>query len=87
MRVYDIRDSAAANDGIIIIGGMVGELIITFTCLQDYILASPKNQNFMFTVEMMEQFLTDLLCGEESTFPENSCVVNIQKSLEELGDG
>lgn len=43
MKVYDVRDPAGTDDGIIIIGGFVGELIITFTCLLDYILASPAN--------------------------------------------
>jgi len=41
MKVYDVRDPTGTDDGIIIIGGFVGELIITFTCLLDYILASP----------------------------------------------
>jgi hypothetical protein len=41
MKVYDVRDPTGTDDGIIIIGGLVGELIITFTCLLDYILASP----------------------------------------------
>jgi len=41
MRIYDIRDPNASNDGIIVVGGFVGELIITMTCLLDYILASP----------------------------------------------
>jgi hypothetical protein len=40
-RIYDIRDPEAKKDGIIVIGGLLGELIITFTCLLDYILANP----------------------------------------------
>ena len=40
-KVYDVRDPNASDDGVIIIGGFIGELIITFTCLSDYILASP----------------------------------------------
>lgn len=43
VKVYDVRDPAASNDGVILIGGFVGELIITLTCLLDYILASPQN--------------------------------------------
>ena len=42
-KVYDIRDPEAKRDGILAIGGLVGELIITFTCLLDYILANPQN--------------------------------------------
>lgn len=45
-RVYDIRDANSSNDGIIIIGGFVGEMILTWTCLLDFIFASPANQNF-----------------------------------------
>jgi hypothetical protein len=40
-KIYDIRDPEAKKDGIIVIGGLMGELIITFTCLLDYILANP----------------------------------------------
>lgn len=54
MKIYDVRDNLATSDGIIVIGGFVGELIITLTCLLDYILASPQNQNFMFTSDMLE---------------------------------
>jgi hypothetical protein len=43
MKIYDIRDQNANPDGIIIIGGFVGELVITFTCMLDYILSSPAN--------------------------------------------
>lgn len=42
-KIYDIRDPDAKKDGILVIGGLVGELIITFTCLLDYILANPQN--------------------------------------------
>ena len=54
MKIYDVRDPATANDGIVLIGGFVGELIISFTCLLDYILADPKHQQFLFNGEMME---------------------------------
>lgn len=84
LRVYDVKDPAAGNDGIIIIGGVIGELIITFTCLLDYILASPQNQSFLFTGEMVENYLYDLLCGEESQFPDNAIVLNLLKSLEDI---
>lgn len=42
-KIYDIRDPDAKKDGINVIGGLMGELIITFTCLLDYILANPQN--------------------------------------------
>lgn len=66
MKIYDVKDAAATDDGIIVIGGIIGELVITFTCLLDYILASPSNQNFMFTVESIEAYLADLICADDS---------------------
>ena len=63
-KVYDIRDPEAKRDGIYVIGGLIGELIITFTCLLDYILANPQNTNFSFTTEAIEAFLKDLLIVE-----------------------
>ena len=85
MKVYDVRDPQGTDDGIIVIGGFVGELIITFTCLLDYILASPQHQNFFFTVESIEQYLNDLFGNDEAGFPDNYCVLNLTKTLEELG--
>lgn len=41
LKIYDVRDNQGKKDGIFLIGGFVGELIITFTCLLDYILANP----------------------------------------------
>ena len=74
-KIYDIRDPEAKKDGINVIGGLMGELIITFTCLLDYILANPQNQNFNFTVEAIEAFLKDLLIQEG--FAEGSLVVHL----------
>lgn len=85
MRIYDVRDPATVNDGIVLIGGFVGELIITFTCLLDYILADPKHQAFVITNEMMEQFLIDLLTSDE--WPDGICSLTINKPLEEITQG
>ena len=41
IKIYDVRDNTGKKDGMFLIGGFVGELIITFTCLLDYILANP----------------------------------------------
>jgi len=73
-----------SDDGISIIGGIVGELITTFSCLSDFILASPQNQNFSFTVDMLEQYLYDLLVSDDSQFPDNAITVNLRRSVEEL---
>jgi hypothetical protein len=43
IKIYDVRDPDGKKDGIFLIGGFIGELIITFTCLNDYILANPQN--------------------------------------------
>lgn len=43
LKIYDVRDPATTNDGIVLVGGFVGELIISFTCMLDYILADPKH--------------------------------------------
>lgn len=64
MKIYDVCDESARRDGIFLIGGFVGELIITFTCLNDYILANPQNQNFLFSTEAVESFVKDLLLHE-----------------------
>jgi len=45
-RIFDVRDPTHRDGGIFIIGGFVAELLITFNCLNDYILANPANQNF-----------------------------------------
>ena len=83
-KVYDLGAHHATNDGVVVIGGFVGELILTFTCLLDYILASPANQNFMFTIESIEQFLKDLLGQEESTFPDKICSVSLNRPLDQI---
>ena len=82
MMIYDVRDPNTNNDGIVLIGGFIGELIITFTCLLDYILADPKHQNFSFTDETMEQFLFDLLGNDD--YPDGICSLTINKTVEEL---
>ena len=68
LKIYDVKDPASSNDGIIVIGGLIGELIISFTCLLDFILATPSNENFQFSVETIEAYLMDLLWAEDSHF-------------------
>lgn len=41
MKIYDVREIGTAEDGIVLIGGFVGELIISFACMLEYIQASP----------------------------------------------
>lgn len=54
VKIYDVRDPEGKKDGMYLIGGFVGELIITFTCLYDYILANPQNQHFTFSPDTVE---------------------------------
>ena len=63
MKVYDVRDPEGNDEGIFVIGGMMSEIMITFTCLHDYILANPQNQNFHFSYEAISDFLKGLLIG------------------------
>ena len=84
LRIYDVKDPAASNDGIIVIGGFIGEIILTFTCLLDFILAQPQNESFQFTTESIEQFLMDLLCADDSHFPDASIVLQLNKAVEEI---
>ena len=45
MNIFDIRDyvNSEGQVGVYVIGGFVGELMLTFTTLYDYILANPSN--------------------------------------------
>ena len=66
MKIYDIRDPAATNDGIILIGGFVGEMIITWTCLLDFIYANPNHDGFSFSKELFDKYIHELLASDES---------------------
>jgi len=87
LKIYDVRDPNHVDDGVVIIGGFVGEIIITFTCLLDYILASPQNQNFFFSADAVEQYLTDLLGNEEMGFPDGTCCLKLMRDVKELTGG
>lgn len=87
MRVYDVRNFSAATDGVILIGGFVGELVLSLTCILDYILASPANQNFVFTEELIHQFFIDLLGQEDCQYPDEICKISLNAPLAELNNG
>lgn len=78
MKIFDVRDPVAANDGVILIGGFVGEMILTLTCLLDYILASPQNQNFVFNFDLIDQFMNDLLGSEDTQFPDSVANLHVR---------
>lgn len=87
MKVYDVRDASTQDDGIILIGGIIGELCITFTCLVDYIQANPSSQSFIFTKDMIQQYLVELLTNDDQAFPDNFIQINLNKTLESIANG
>lgn len=47
--VYDIREyHPSRENGVSVIGGFVGELLLVFTALYDFMLANPANGDFKF---------------------------------------
>ena len=84
MQVYDVRDNEATNDGIVLIGGLVGELIISFTCLYEYISATPEHSNFRFTPDTVEKFLREVLTAEANAFPAHVVRIFTNKSVDEI---
>lgn len=76
MRIYDVREPGSGNDGIYLIGGVVGEMMLTFTCLHDYILANPSNSGFEFKIPLLEEFLKEMLV--EKNFPDGAINLNIK---------
>ena len=80
--VYDVRDyHPSRENGIYTIGGFVGELILVFTALYEYILTNPANSEFKFTSESFEKFLVDWM--KEADFPEAACLVRMKDELSE----
>lgn len=72
LTVYDIREYHPGREaGCSVIGGFVGELIIVFTALYDYMLSNPATAEFRFTTEAIEKFLVDWM--KDGDFPEGTC--------------
>lgn len=38
-------------------GGMLGEILLTLTCMMEYLLANPENADFALTEDGIESFL------------------------------
>lgn len=83
MRVFDVRDPEGTGDGIYLIGGMVVEIMTTFTCLLDYIQANPQNQNFRFSYDSLIEYLKGLLLG--NNFPDGAITLHVSEKDEEDG--
>jgi len=72
LTVYDVREyHPTRENGCSVIGGFVGELLIVFTALYDYMLSNPSTAEFRFTTEAIEKFLIDWM--KEGDFPEGTC--------------
>ena len=85
MPVYDVRDKAGVDEPCIIcIGGIVGELIISFTCMLEYIQSTPELSTFRFRPDMLEKFIKEVLVPE---YPGVVCDIKLTASLTELNDG
>lgn len=71
------------------LGGFIGEVILTFNALNDYILSNPNLSEFKLSADKIEPFLVDWM--KEAEFPEGTCVVKITKSaqavLDEMSQG
>lgn len=72
--------------GVCVLGGFIGELLLTFNALNDYIFSNPNLSEFKLTADKIEPFLVDWM--KEAEFPEGTCVVKLTQSaqaiLEEL---
>ena len=81
LTVYDIREYHPSRDnGVFVIGGFIGELLLVFTALYDYMLSNPANAEFKFSNDAIEKFLVDWM--KEADFPEGTCVVKLKDELE-----
>lgn len=81
LTVYDVREyHPSRENGVFVIGGFVGELLIVFTALYDYMLSNPANAEFKFSNEAIEKFLVDWM--KEADFPEGTCVVKLKEELQ-----
>lgn len=66
--------------GIHLVGGMIGELLLTFSCLMEYTHASPSHDAFSFRAPDIETFLTEML---QEDFPDNVAVLRLKENLSE----
>jgi hypothetical protein len=41
----------------------------------------------VFTTELIEQFINELLGSDENTFPENVCSLYVRQGVEEFNEG
>lgn len=81
LAIYDIREyHPTKENGVFVIGGFIGELLLVFTALYDFVLSNPINAEFKFTTEAVEKFLSDWM--KEADFPEGTCVLKLKDELD-----
>ena len=82
--IYDVREYHPQGPiGICVIGGFIGELLMSMNALNDAILANPNLNDFKLNSESMERLIEDWMKAGE--FPEGTCVVKItEESSEKL---
>lgn len=90
VKIYDVRDyfsemEAEDNKAIFVVGGFIGELILTFNAIYSYITANPAHAEFRFTVEMLEKFFTEILPED---YPVDIATVKVTHELKDkkVGD-
>ena len=83
MAVVDIRQ-VTEEPCIVCIGGIVGELIIIFTCMQEYIQSTPELSSFKFRPEMLEKYIREVLVPEYNAV---STKISLTQTLEQLNGG
>lgn len=66
--------------GIHLMGGMIGELLMTFSCLMEYTHASPSHDAFVFKTAEIETFLTEMMSED---FSDNCCVLRLKEILKD----
>ena len=60
MPIYDIREYHPQSPvGICVIGGFVGELLMTLNALNDSILSNPNLNEFRLNSDQIERFVED----------------------------
>jgi hypothetical protein len=64
--------------GICVIGGFVGELLLSLNALNDSILSNPNLHDFRLNSDQIERFVEDWM--KSGDFPEGTCVVKITQA-------
>ena len=61
--IYDVLEPGMDDKplGLHLVGGMIGELLLTFSCLMEYTHASPSHDSFVFKASDIEAFLNEML--------------------------